>query len=54
MSEHISVPADSLRALLEILTAVVREASQQDKVELVELAERAKVIVEDALRLRTN
>ncbi|HIJ38836.1 MAG TPA: hypothetical protein HPP80_08055 [Rhodospirillaceae bacterium] len=53
-NDAIPVPADSLRTLLDLLTAVVREAGQQDKVELVELSERAKAIVEDALRLKTH
>ena len=52
--DPIPVPVDTLRAMLELLNAVVREAGQQDKVELVELSERCRALVAEALRVRTN
>jgi hypothetical protein len=53
-SDNIPVPADSLRKMLELLQAVAREAARQDRVELVELSERCRALVEDALRLKTQ
>jgi len=52
--DPIPVPVDTLLAMLELLNAVVREAGQQDKVELVELSERCRALVAEALRVRTN
>ena len=53
-TDPIPVPADSLRKMLELLQAVIREARQQDRVELVELSERCRALVEDALRSHTH
>jgi hypothetical protein len=52
--EQIPVPADSLRKMLELLQAMIREGARQDRIELVELSERCKALVEDALRRGTN
>ena len=52
--DQIPVAADSLRKMRGLLQAIIREAVRQDRVELVELSERCRTLVEDALRLETN
>ncbi|HXP96444.1 MAG TPA: hypothetical protein VN809_07005 [Telmatospirillum sp.] len=52
--EKIPVPADSLYKMLELLQAVIREGGRQERNELVELSERCKALVEDALRRGAN
>jgi hypothetical protein len=52
--DQLPVPVDSLRKMPDLLQAVVREAGRQDRVELVELSERCKVLVEDALKRGLN
>jgi hypothetical protein len=53
-NENIPVPADNLRKMLALLTAVIREGERQDRDDLVDLSERCKLLVEDALRRKTN
>ena len=52
--EQIPEPTDSLRTMLKLLAAVIREGGRQERIELVALSERCKVLVEDALRRGTN
>lgn len=52
--DHIPVPIDGLRKVLQLLQAVIQEAGQQDREELVEFSQRCKVLIEDALRLGTH
>ena len=51
---EIPVPADSLRKMRDLLQAVIREAANQNRDELVELSERCKTLVEVTLRRGTN
>jgi hypothetical protein len=56
MTDHpdIPVPADRLLRMMDLLTAIIREGNHHGRVEMVELAERCKLLVEEALRLETN